>query len=101
MKIRSGDKIKMLSGKDKGKVGKVLQVLVKENRAVIEGLNLMIKHQKARKSGEKGQRIQFPGAVQVSRLALVCPKCGQTARISYKVLDGNKARVCSKCKETI
>ena len=101
MKIKSGDKVMMLSGKDKGKTGKVLQVMSKEKRAVVEGLNLMIKHQKAKKGGEKGQRIQFPSAISLAKLALVCPKCGKATRVSYQIIEDKKNRICVKCKETV
>lgn len=101
MKIKSGDKVIMQAGKDKGKSGKVLQVMTEEGRIVVEGLNLLIKHQKARKSGEKGQRIQFPAAVNIAKVALLCTKCGKPTRVSFKVEAGKKSRVCSKCKETI
>lgn len=101
MKIKSGDKVIMLAGKDKGKTGKVLQVMTKENKVVIEGLNLLIKQQKAKRSGEKGQRIQFPSAVIVSKVALVCPKCGKPTRVGFKVEESGKARVCAKCKDII
>ena len=101
MKIKSGDKVVMLSGKDKGKSGKVLQVFVKEAKVVVEGLNLAIKHQRAKKQGEKGQRIQFPSAVTVSKTALVCPKCGKTTRIGFNIEGEKKARICVKCKETV
>lgn len=100
MKIKSGDKVIMLAGKNKGKSGKVLQVMA-DGKVVIEGLNLLIKHQKARKSGEKGQRIQFPSAVPASKVALVCPKCGQSARVGFKIEDKIKSRICKKCRETI
>ncbi len=106
MKIKVGDKVKMLSGKDKGKIGKVLQIFVSEKRVVVEGLNLLIKNQKPRKQGEKGQRIQFPAAVAISNVSLVCPKCGQTARVGYEITKteegkGLKKRICKKCKEVI
>lgn len=101
MKIKSGDKVTMLAGKNKGKTGKVLQVMAKENKVVIEGLNLLIKHQKARKTGEKGQRIQFPAAVPVSKVALICPKCGKVARVGFKIEGEVKSRMCKKCKELI
>lgn len=101
MKIKTGDKVIMLAGKNKGKSGKVLQVMTKENKVVVEGLNLLIKHQKARKTGEKGQRIQFPSAVPVSKTALVCPKCGKSARVGFKIEDKVKSRICKKCSETI
>lgn len=107
MKIKTGDKVKMLSGKDKGKIGKVLQVFINEERVVVEGLNLMIKHQRAKKQGEKGQRIQFPSPVNSSNVALICPKCGKETRIgSERIVSEDKKkviknRVCKKCKEVI
>ncbi|MEK7653228.1 MAG: 50S ribosomal protein L24 [Patescibacteria group bacterium] len=106
MKIKKGDKVKMLSGKDKGKAGKVLQVFAGEGRLMIEGLNLIIKHQKGKRQGEKGQRIQFPRAVRISQVSLICPKCGRDARVGYKInkLESGekvKVRVCKKCKEEI
>ena len=103
MKIKTGDKVKMLAGKDKGKTGKVLQVMSNDDKVkvVVEGLNLLIKHQRAKRAGEKGQRIQFPAAVAIAKAALVCPKCGQAARVGYKSVDDKKVRFCKKCKETI
>ncbi len=109
MKIKTGDKVKILAGKDKGKTGKVLQVFVKENRVVVEGLNLLLKHQRARKQGESGQRIQFPAPINTSNLAFICPKCGSTTRVGYKIENISddsgkrsvKNRICRKCKETI
>ncbi len=101
MKIKTGDKIIMLAGKDKGKTGKVLQVMSSEAKIVVEGLNLLIKHQKAGKAGEKGQRIQFPSAIPVSRTALVCPKCDKPTRVGYKIEDKKKQRICVKCQEII
>ncbi len=101
MKIKSGDKVVMLSGKDKGKTGKVLQVFAKEAKVVVEGLNLAIKHQRAKKQGEKGQRIQFPSAVATSKIALVCPKCGKVTRVGFNIEGEKKARICAKCKETV
>lgn len=102
MKIRKGDKVKILAGKDKGKTGKVLQIFVKRDRVSVEGVNLLFKNMRPKRQGEKGQRIQFPAALKLSNLALVCPKCGQAVRVSYKILENKKkARVCLKCKEII
>ena len=107
MKIKTGDKVKMMSGKDKGKTGKVLQIFVNESKVVIEGLNLLIKHQRPQKQGEKGQRIQFPASVYASRVALVCPKCGKETRVGTQIIISEdktkkiKNRVCKKCKEVI
>lgn len=106
MNIKKNDKVKILAGKDKGKIGKVLQVLKEENKVSIEGLNLLIKHLRPRKSGEKGQRIEFPAFINISNVELVCPKCGRPTRVSYKIIKaegkkGKKFRVCKKCQEII
>jgi large subunit ribosomal protein L24 len=104
MKIKEGDKVKMLSGKDKGKTSKVLQVLTAEKRASVEGLNLLIKHLRPRREGEKGQRVEFPALVDMSNLILVCPKCQKETRVEYKLVKtdkGNKKyRQCKKCQES-
>ena len=102
MNIKKGDKVKVLTGKDKGKIGKVLQVFNKKDKVSVEGANLLYKNMRPKKQGEKGQRIQFPAAVKVSNLALVCPKCSKTTRVTYQILDNKKkVRVCKKCKEII
>lgn len=102
MRIKSNDKVQILSGKDKGKKGKVLQVLNSRNKIVVEGLNLRIKHMRPKRQGEKGQRIQFPAPIDVSNVALFCPKCSQKAKVGYKILENKKkVRICKKCKEVI
>ncbi len=117
MKIKKGDKVKILTGKDKGKTGKVLQIFPARNRASVEGLNLLIKHMRPRRQGEQGQRIEFPAPLSLSNLALVCPKCGKPARIGYKYIEiakgsvsasqqqvkkqRKKNRVCKKCNKAI
>jgi len=111
MKIKKGDKVKILAGKDKGKTGKVMQVFMSRNRASIEGLNLLIKHMRPRRQGEKGQRIEFPAPLNLSNIILVCPKCGRPARTGYKYLKivkqenkkitKQKVRTCKKCKQVI
>lgn len=108
MKIKKGDNVKITCGKDKGKTGKVLQVLPKEKRAIIEGLNLRIKHIRPRREREKGQRIQFPAPLDISNLMLICPKCNKPTRVGYKVLEKKtelkkerKQRMCKKCKAII
>lgn len=105
MNIKKNDKVKILSGKDKGKTGKVLQVLARYERVSVEGLNLAIKHMRPRRQGEKGQRIEFPAPLHISNLMLVCPKCGKPTRVEYKVLDiagkKKKVRTCKKCKQNI
>lgn len=108
MKIKQNDKVQIIAGKDKGKEGKVLQIFPKDSRASVEGLNLLIKHLRPRKDGEKGQRIEFPAPLNISNLLLVCPKCGKTTRVGYSVSEAagdqtkkKKVRVCKKCKQVI
>ncbi|MCU0679863.1 MAG: 50S ribosomal protein L24 [Planctomycetes bacterium] len=101
MKIKKGDKVKMLAGKDKGKNGKVLQVFPKEGRVSVEGLNVLIKHLRPRRQGEKGQRLEFPGSVNISNVAILCSKCGKQTRVAYKIEGDKKHRICKKCGESI
>lgn len=102
MRIKKGDKVKVLSGKDQGKTGKVLQIFTKRGKISIEGVNLLHKNMKPRRQGEKGQRIQFPAALPMSNVAIVCPKCGKTTRVGATRLgEDKKTRVCKKCKEAI
>ena len=102
MRIKINDKVQILTGKDKGKKGKVLQVLVEKGKIVIEGLNLHIKHVRPRKQGEKGQRIQYPTPIDISNVALLCSKCNKKTKVGYKILGNKKkVRMCRKCKEVI
>ena len=102
MKIKKGDKVRILAGKDKGKTGKVLQVFIDRDKISVEGINLLFKNMRPKKQGEKGQRIQFPAPLSISNIVLVCPKCNKPTRIGYKILENKKkVRVCRKCKETI
>lgn len=102
MSIKKGDKVKILKGRDRGKVGKVLNVSFKRDKLTVEGLNLSVKHAKPRRQGEKGQRIQYPAPLDVSSVMVVCPKCSKPSRLGHKMLeDKKKVRVCRKCKEVI
>lgn len=102
MNIKKGDNVKILAGKDKGKKGKILKVNPKESKVVVEGINLLIKHVRPRKEGEKGQRVQFPAQMDVSKVILVCPRCSKTVRVGYKILDNKKKiRYCRKCHQVI
>jgi large subunit ribosomal protein L24 len=101
MKIKKGDMVKMKAGKDSGKTGKVLQSFPGEGKIIVEGLNIVKKHSKPRKQGEKGQRIEVPRRVEVSNAILVCPKCAKNSRIGYKIVNGLKQRICKKCQGEI
>jgi len=93
--------VKILSGKDRGKTGKVLRVLPEAGKALVEGLNLVKKHVRPKKQGEKGQRVSVPAAVSISSLMLICPKCSKASRVGYKVTEKSKFRICKKCKSEI
>lgn len=102
MKIKKGDKVKILTGKDKGKTGKVLQIFVKKNKLSVEGANLLYKNMRPKKQGEKGQRIQFPAPLSLTNIVLICPKCNKPTRVGYKILENKKkVRACKKCKANI
>lgn len=95
MNIKKGDKVIMLTGKDRGKDGKVLAV--HEGRVTVEGLNLIKRHQRARKQGQQGQILTKERSVDASNVQVLCPKCGAPTRIAYKILEHDKIRVCKKC----
>lgn len=97
MKIKKNDQIIVISGKDKGKKAKVLQVFPDKAKVLLEGLNLRKKHVKPKKSGEKGEMVQVPVPMDVSNVKLVCSKCGQPARVGYKLIEKKKFRMCKKC----
>ena len=94
VKIKKGDTVLIISGKDRGRKGKVLEVFPKENHLLVEGVNLRKKHQKPKKQGEKGQIVQLPGAVSASNIKLICPKCGKATRVGYKISGKDKVRIC-------
>jgi large subunit ribosomal protein L24 len=101
MKIRKGDNVIMLNGKDKGKTGKVSKVFADENKVVIEGLNLVKRAVRARKQGQKGQIISKERPVNVPSVALVCKSCGKPTRVGYKMEGDTKVRICKKCKNQV
>lgn len=101
MKIKVNDRVKILSGKDRNKEGKVIQVFPVEGKVVVEGANLVKKHVRARKQGEKGQKIELAGPLAAGKVALLCPKCGRATRLGVRLEAGVKKRTCAKCKEII
>lgn len=101
-KIKKDDTVKILTGKDKGKSGKVLAVFPDTNRALVQGLNLVKKHTRRTSQDQQGGVIQKESPLDISNLMVVCQKCGKRTRIGFNTLsDGTKVRVCNKCKELI
>lgn len=101
MKIKKNDTIKISVGKDKGKSGKVLKVFPKENKILVENLNMFKKHARPKKQGEKGQIILISKPINVSNAIFVCSSCGKATRIGYKIDGKNKTRICKKCGANI
>ena len=97
MNIKKDDKVIVLSGKDKGKQGKVLSADPKAMKVVVEGVNVATKHQKPMKQGQDGGIIKVETPIYVSKVQMVCPKCGKGTRVGHKIADGKKVRVCKKC----
>ncbi|MFH1656648.1 MAG: 50S ribosomal protein L24 [Candidatus Nealsonbacteria bacterium] len=98
MKIHKEDQILVISGKDKGRKGKVIESLPKKGKIAVEGINLKKKHVKPKKSGDKGQIVTTPALFDVSDVKLICSKCGKAVRIEYKIDKKIKQRICKKCK---
>ena len=106
MHIRSKDTVVVITGKDKGKEGKVLVASPKTGKVVVEGVAIATKHQKPRQQGVPGGIVKKEAAIDASNVMLVCPKCGKATRVGHKYLDGEakpsrrKVRVCKECGAT-
>ncbi|RJQ36014.1 50S ribosomal protein L24 [Candidatus Parcubacteria bacterium] len=99
LKIKTGDTVQLLSGKERGKRGKVIGAFPRTGLVVVEGLNLKKRHRRSRRQDKKGEIVLIPGPVQSSAVAVVCPKCSKPARIGYQLAEGGrKLRVCNQCR---
>ncbi len=102
MKIKRDDTVLVITGKDKGKKGKVRFAFPEEDRIMVEGVNMIKRHQKAKKQVRQAGIIEREGAISVSDVMLVCAKCNKPTRVGYRVLqDGRKARICRACGEVV
>ena len=102
MHVKTGDKVVVLSGKDKGKKGKVLSVGISKRTVIVEGVNMVTKHTKPRRAGETGGIISQEAPLYASKVMHICDKCGKATRIGYKILgDGKKSRYCKNCLEIL
>ena len=97
MKLRKGDNVKVLSGVDKGKTGEILEVMPKENKIIVKGVNIRKKHVKPRKQGEEGGIIPVECAIHSAKVNVVCPKCKKATKIGFITEKEEKVRVCKKC----
>ncbi len=100
--LKKDDQVEVLSGKDKGRVGKILRVDPRSNKAIVEKVNMVKRHTKPNPANQQGGIIEKEAMLDLSNLKLICPKCAKTVRIGRKVLvDGSKVRVCKKCGEAV
>ena len=100
--VKTGDTVVVLSGKEKGKKGKVLAVSPKEGKVIVEKINMVSKHIKPRRMGEPGGIIKAEGAMYTSKVQIICPRCKQPTRVGHKLYeDGTKSRICVKCGEAL
>lgn len=95
--VKKGDEVMIISGKDRGKKGKVLEVSPKEKKVIVEARNMVTKHVKPRKQGQLGGIIKAEGALYASKVMPVCPKCDKPTRVGHDMKDDKKIRVCRKC----
>ncbi len=101
MKLKKGDEIKVVAGKDKGKTGKIEKVFAKIDKVLIPGINEYKKHLKGNGYGQKSEIITISKSLPVANVMFLCPKCHEMARIGYGIEGDKKVRICKKCKSTI
>ena len=99
--VRRDDTVIVISGDDKGVIGKVVAVSPEEGKVIVQGANIVSKHQKPRRQGETGGILKVEAAMYASKVQLYCSKCEKGVRSKHKIVDGNKIRVCAKCGEEI
>ena len=97
MSIKKNDTVIVLSGKDKGKQGKVLEAMPADRKVIVEGINMVTRHTKPRKQGEQGGIVKRETPIRSCKVALFCEKCGKGVRVGHKIEDGKKTRICRKC----
>jgi large subunit ribosomal protein L24 len=102
LKIKKGDIVEVIQGKDKGKKGKVMIIYAQTNKALVENINTVKKHKRQTRQDQKGGIVSVEMPISISKLMLVCKPCGKPVRVGFKVDEaGNKYRICKKCKEVI
>ena len=97
MKVIKGDQVVVISGKDRGKKGKIQTAEPAENKVIVQGVNIVAKHKKPRGPGKLGGIVKQEAAIDASNVMVICSKCNKGTRVGYKVEDGKKVRVCKKC----
>lgn len=105
LNVRKGDKVRIISGKDSGKEGKILTAMPEKERVIVEDCNMVTRHVKSRRQGEAGGRIEQAGSIHVSNVQLVCPSCKMPTRVAHQIVEVNgkkkSVRVCKQCGKQI
>ncbi len=101
MNIRKNDTIKIISGKDKTKTGKILKVIPKKGKVLVDGLNLFKKPVRPKREGEKGETVFVPRPIDISNILLMCSGCGKAVKSGFRTEGKTKVRICKKCKAII
>lgn len=102
LKVRKGDIVQVIKGKDSGKKGKVLNILTESKRALVEAINLVKKHKKQTRQDQQGGIVSIEAPINVANLMLVCKNCQRPVRVGFSILkDNTKVRICKSCKEAI
>jgi large subunit ribosomal protein L24 len=102
VKIRKDDTVVIIAGKDRGKKGKVRRALPDADKVIVEGINMIKRHSRARRATRQAGIIELEAPLRVSNLMLVCNKCGNPTRVNFRFLDdGKKVRICNSCREVI
>lgn len=101
MFVKTGDKVRIIAGKDKGKEGTILKAMPKQNKVIVEGLNIMKKHTRPTGMGQEGGIVETEAPIQVSNVQLIDPKTNEPTRVGYKIEDGKKVRYAKKSGEAL
>ena len=101
MKLKKGDQILIIKGKDHGKKGKILKGYPKNSKILVDGINIKKIHRRPKKEGEKGQIVEVSSPIYTFNVKLICPKCKKPTKIGYKIKEGRKYRICKKCNGEI
>ncbi len=101
LKIKKGDTVVVMKGKDHGKKGKILRTFPVLDKVVVEGVNEKMRHTRVKRGGQKGQRVTVTHPVWAANVQVLCPSCGKITRVGFEMHDGVKSRVCKKCKAAL
>ncbi|MCZ2846310.1 MAG: 50S ribosomal protein L24 [Candidatus Bathyarchaeota archaeon] len=99
MRLKKGDQVLIIKGKDRKRKGKILKTFSREKKVLVEGLNLRKRHLRPKKEREKGEIVEIPTPLDISKAKLICPMCKKLTKVGYKKTGERKYRVCKKCKK--